>query len=78
MNTDKHAHEYCPRCKTTAFTFNDEHHAEIYCDHCGLIIRDNSINSITRTMQLRKYQERRIYKLHYKKMDNLTYKHLMG
>jgi len=68
MNTDKHAHEYCPRCKTTAFTFNDEHHAEIYCNKCGLIIRDNSINKITEDIRLQEYQEKRIYKLHHRRM----------
>lgn len=67
MNTDKHAHEYCPRCRTTQYTYNDEHHNEVYCDKCGLVIRDSSINSISQYIELNQYNEKQLYRLHYRK-----------
>ena len=71
MNTDKHAHEYCPRCRTTAHTYTDEHHAETYCEKCGLVIRDSSINSISQYIRLDQYREHQLYKLHYKKRERI-------
>ena len=67
MNTDKHAHEYCPRCKTYKTTYYDEHHAETYCDKCGLVIRDSTINTIRQQEKLKQYQMHQLYRLHYKK-----------
>ena len=68
MNTDKHAEIPCPRCKTNQHTFLDEHHTEIYCDKCGLVIQDNSINTVTDNIRLQEYQEKKIYKLHHRRM----------
>jgi hypothetical protein len=63
-----HAHEYCPRCKTHKHTYHDKHHDEVFCEKCGLVIRDTSINSIYQTIQLLEYNEKRLYKLHRKRI----------
>lgn len=67
-STYKHAHKYCPKCRTNKYTLLDEHHAEIYCDKCGLIIQDTSINTICDYIRLKKYNEKQLYRLHHKKI----------
>ena len=45
MYNYKHTDIQCPECQ--APTVEDNHHDEIFCTHCGLVILDSTIPRIT-------------------------------
>lgn len=45
----KKVNTVCPKCKSHE-VWRDNHREETYCNHCGLIIQDNSLFKITEVL----------------------------
>ena len=57
---------HCPECKSNKILY-DNFHDETFCNHCGLILKDNTLTLITTIIQEDKEKEKGIRRLHYKK-----------
>lgn len=55
--------EYCPHCKTDTHSYYDSHRDEVYCDKCGLILRDNTLVQVTREIERINYKSNYIKSL---------------
>lgn len=72
MTTYRIIRTTCPECKSDKILY-DIFHDETFCNHCGLILQDNTRYLITDAIHEEKTKEKQLRKLHHKRIKIKKY-----